>query len=100
MLDLWSPNDTRKPLQRLRTTQGERVGAQPWTVSVSHARVAPAQYPEAQGGSLLRTVRPEGWQPKQPSQRRPSRATVRGWRSYRSDVYASDAMQDLSRQSD
>jgi hypothetical protein len=100
VLDLRSPNDTRKPLQRLWTTEGERVGAQPWTVSVPHARVAPAQHPEAQGGSLLRTVRPEGGQPKQPTQRRPSRATVRGWRSYRSDVYASDAMQDLSRQSD
>ena len=100
MLDLRSAHNAWQPLQRLRTTQGERVGAQPWAVSVSHARVAPAQHPEAQGGSLLRTVRPEGWQPKQPSQRRPSRATVRGWRSYRSDVYASDAMQDLSRQSD
>ena len=92
MPNLWSPNDTRQPLQRLRTTEGERVGAQPWTVSVPHARVAPAQYAEAQRGSLLRTLRPEGWQPKQPSQRRPSRATVRGWRSYRSDVYASDAL--------
>jgi len=100
MLDLWRAYHARQPLQRLRTTKGERVGAQPWTISVPHARVAPAQHPEAQGGSLLRTLRPEGWQPKQPTQRRPSRATIRGWRSYRSDVYASDAMQDLSRQGD
>jgi hypothetical protein len=100
MLDLWRAHNAWQPLQRLRTTQGERVGAQPWTVSVSHARVAPAQHPEAQGGSLLRTLRSEGWQPKQPTQRRPSRATGGWWRSYRSDVYASDAMQDLSRQGD
>jgi len=95
--DLRRAHNARQSLQRLWTTQGERVGAQPWTVSVSHTGMATAQHPEAQGGSLLRTVRPEGWQPKQPTQCRPSRATIRGWRSYRSDVYASDAMQDLSR---
>ena len=100
MLDLRRSHNAWQPLQRLWTTEGERVGAQPWAVSVPHARVATAQHPEAQRGSLLRTVRPEGGQPKQPTQRRPSRATVRGWRSYRSDVYASDAMQDLSRQGD
>jgi len=100
MPNLRRAHNAWQPLQRLWTTQGKRVGTQPWTFAISHTRVAPAQHPEAQGGSLLRTVRPEGWQPKQSTQRRPSRATVRGWRSYRSDVYASDAMQDLSRQGD
>jgi hypothetical protein len=100
MLDLRRAHNARRPMQRVWTTQGERVGAQPWTISLSHARVAPTQHSEAQGGSLLRTLRTEGWQPKQPTQRRPSRATVGWWCSYRSDVYASDAMQDLSRQGD
>ena len=97
---LWGAHNIRQPLQRVWTTQGDRVGEEQRTISVSHARVAPAQYPEAERGSLLRTLRTEGWQPKQPTKRRPSQAIIGGWRSYRSDVYASDAMQDLSRQGD
>ena len=61
MSDLRHADHLRQPLQRLRSTQSNRVGKEPRAVSLPLGRLAPTLCPEAQRGAILRTLRTEGW---------------------------------------